>query len=152
MAKSLRSKSKRHFRAVKREDPKSAYKMAEEIRLSRLNEQLKKSALKPKALTDKAEWERKQQGFETDDEEDEQSAEGAEGDKKEDNVEGGMQVEGEETSEEPAQKVSTSGPRVSRREAYRSSKGFKVKQTPRTLFTARGEKKRQGCKPKRRRG
>jgi len=51
-----------------------------------------------------------------------------------------MQVEGEESeSKEPQAKVSTSGPRVSRRESYRSSKGFKVKQTPTTLFTARGE-------------
>ncbi|GAA5899958.1 DUF2423 domain-containing protein [Sporobolomyces salmoneus] len=150
MAKSLRSKSKRHFRAVKREDPKSAYKMAEDIRMARLNDQLKKSALKPKALTDKQEWERKQEGFETDEEE-----EGDEPVKEGENVEGGMQVEGEPTAteeEEPKQKISTSGPRVSRREAYRSSKGFKVKQTPTTLFTARGEKKRMACKPKRRRG
>ncbi|GAA5962926.1 hypothetical protein JCM3765_005923 [Sporobolomyces pararoseus] len=148
MAKSLRSKSKRHFRAVKREDPKSAYKMAEDIRMARLNDQLKKSALKPRALTDKEEWERKQEGFETDEEE--ETAEG-EDEKKEDNVEGGMEVEGEK-SEEPKQKISTSGPRVSRREAYKASKGFKVRQTPTNIFTARGERKRQGCKPKRRRG
>ncbi|GAA5831906.1 hypothetical protein JCM5353_008139 [Sporobolomyces roseus] len=147
MAKSLRSKSKRHFRAVKREDPKSAYKMAEDIRMARLNQELKKSALKPKALTDKAEWERKQEGFETDEEDEDEEK------KQEENVEGEMQVEGEESeSKEPQAKVSTSGPRVSRRESYRSSKGFKVKQTPTTLFTARGEKKRMGCKPKRRRG
>ena len=60
--------------------------MAEEIRMARLNDQLKKSALKPRALTDKEEWERKQEGFETDEEE--EVAEG-EGDKKEENVEGG---------------------------------------------------------------
>lgn len=59
--------------------------MAEDIRMARLNDQLKKSALKPKALTDKAEWERKQEGFETDEEEE---VEG-EGEKKEENVEGG---------------------------------------------------------------
>ncbi|GAA5881732.1 hypothetical protein JCM16303_006429 [Sporobolomyces ruberrimus] len=142
MAKSLRSKSKRHFRAVKREDPKSAYKMAEDIRMSRLNQELKKSALKPKALTDKQEWERKQEGFETDEEEDpkvERDADKSNGEEKEED-------------KEPQAKISTSGPRVSRRESYRSSKGFKVKQTPTTLFTARGEKKRMGCKPKRRRG
>ncbi|GAA6016048.1 hypothetical protein JCM11491_000652 [Sporobolomyces phaffii] len=152
MAKSLRSKSKRHFRAVKREDPKSAYKMAEDIRMARLNDQLKKSALKPKALTDKAEWERKQEGFETDDDDQPEAAE--------ENVEGGefslslpqMQVEGGEQDAEPKAKISTSGPRVSRRESYKASKGFTVKQTPTTLFTARGQKKRQGCKPKRRRG
>ncbi|GAA6060980.1 hypothetical protein JCM10212_000666 [Sporobolomyces blumeae] len=150
MAKSLRSKSKRHFRAVKREDPKSAYKMAEEIRMARLSSALKESAMKPRALTDKEEWERKQEGFETDDEADEPQ-DGAEA-KEDDKVEGAMQVEGSTSDDKPAQKVSTSGPRVSRREAYRSSKGFRVKQTPRTLFTAKGEKKRQGCKPKRRRG
>jgi len=55
-----------------------------------------------------------------------------------------MQVEGEDSaSKEPQAKVSTSGPRVSRRESYRSSKGFKVKQTPTTLFTARGESEYQ---------
>jgi len=133
--------------------------MAEDIRMARLNQELKKSALKPKALTDKAEWERKQEGFETDEED-----EGDEEKKQEENVEGGkstlnslsiamyrvlidelrefteMQAEGEESeSKESQAKVSTSGPRVSRRESYRSSKGFKVKQTPTTLFTARGE-------------
>lgn len=41
MAKSLRAKTKRNFRKIKREDPKSDYKMAETIRLQRLNEKLK---------------------------------------------------------------------------------------------------------------
>lgn len=66
-----RSKSKRHYRAVKRSDSASAYKIAEDIRLQRLSAQLKQSALKPRALTDKEEWERKQAGFETDDDEEE---------------------------------------------------------------------------------
>lgn len=129
--------------------------MAEDIRMARLNDQLKKSAMKPRALTDKEEWERKQQGFETDDDDDD--------DDKEDEAGGGessssaaattgMQVEQAEEGGGEKPKISTSGPRVSRREAYRSSKGFTVKQTPTTLFTARGQKKRQGCKPKRRRG
>jgi hypothetical protein len=44
-----------------------------------------------------------------------------------------------EDAKEEGEKISTSGPRMSRREAYRSSKGFTVKQTPKTHFTARGE-------------
>lgn len=73
-----RSKSKRHYRAVKRSDSASAYKLAEDIRVQRLSAQLKQSALKPRALTDKEEWERKQAGFETD-EEDEEDATKEEG-------------------------------------------------------------------------
>merc|ERR1711939_98488 len=41
MAKSLRSKSKRAFRRVKREDPKSDYAIRDKIRLQRLNDKLK---------------------------------------------------------------------------------------------------------------
>ncbi|BGP32261.1 hypothetical protein JCM10296v2_004042 [Rhodotorula toruloides] len=155
MAKSLRSKTKRHFRAVKREDPKSAFKLAEDIRLARLNAKLKQSSLKPRQLTDKEEWEREQAGYETvegEDAEEEGEKEGAE------EKDGGMDVEPTAStcasttdSSAPKPKISTSGPRMSRREAYRSSKGFTVKQTPRTHFTAPGEKKRKGCKPHRRR-
>lgn len=155
------SLAKRHYRAVKRSDSASAYKLAEDIRLQRLSAQLKQSALKPRALTDKEEWERKQAGFETDDDEEEEE----DGATKE--AEGGMELEGQsaaastsaaagadkagEDAKEEGEKISTSGPRMSRREAYRSSKGFTVKQTPKTHFTARGEKKRMGCKPHRRR-
>ncbi|KAG0660517.1 hypothetical protein C6P46_004542 [Rhodotorula mucilaginosa] len=153
----MRSKSKRHYRAVKRSDSASAYKLAEDIRVQRLSAQLKQSALKPRALTDKEEWERKQAGFETDEEDEEGATK----------EEGGMDLEGgqsaaastsaaggadkAEDAKEEGEKISTSGPRMSRREAYRSSKGFTVKQTPKTHFTARGEKKRMGCKPHRRR-
>ncbi|POY74616.1 hypothetical protein BMF94_2377 [Rhodotorula taiwanensis] len=151
-----RSKSKRHYRAVKRSDSASAYKIAEDIRLQRLSAQLKQSALKPRALTDKEEWERKQAGFETDD--DEEEGEGGEQEQQT-----GMETEEPvaststaaaadgETKPEDDKKISTSGPRMSRREAYRSSKGFTVKQTPTTHFRSKGEKKRMGCKPHRRR-
>ncbi|GAA5888255.1 hypothetical protein JCM5296_000248 [Sporobolomyces johnsonii] len=147
MAKSLRSKTKRHYRAVKRADPKSDYKLAEDIRLNRLNAALKKSALKPRALTDKEEWERKQEGFETDEDDDAEQSDKQQGE------DGGMEVDGTASTStaEPPKKVSTSGPRLSRRESYRASKGFTVKQTPTTQFRARGEKKRMGCKPQRRR-
>ncbi|GAA6006760.1 hypothetical protein JCM10207_009086 [Rhodosporidiobolus poonsookiae] len=148
MAKSLRSKSRRASRAIKREDPKSAFRIAEDIRIARLNAALKQSALKPRALTDKEEWERKQEGYETEEEEEGEQAEGDEGEKKDGE---GMQVESAAGPSEPAAKPSTSGPRMSRREAYRSSKGLTVKQTPRTHFLSKGEKKRKGCKPHRRR-
>ncbi|GAA5935470.1 hypothetical protein JCM3775_006281 [Rhodotorula graminis] len=149
MAKGLRSSKKRAHRAIKREDPNSDYKLKHDLRIQKLNEKLKASALKPRALTDKEEWEREQAGYETVDDDDETAKEGA-ADKKE----GDMEVEGEaSTSAEPAPKpkISTSGPRMSRREEYRASKGMTVKQTPRTHFPAMGEKKRMGCKPMRRR-
>lgn len=41
MAKSLRSKTKRAFRKIKREDPKSDYHIRDKLRLQRLNEKLK---------------------------------------------------------------------------------------------------------------
>ena len=53
-----------------------------------------------------------------------------------------MEVEGEAPSSAesaPKPKISTSGPRMSRREEYRASKGRTVKQTPRTHFPAMGE-------------
>lgn len=84
---SQRSKTKRHFRAVKREDPKSAFKLAEDIRLARLNAKLKQSSLKPRQLTDKEEWEREQAGYETVEGEDD--GEGKEGEAKEEQKDGG---------------------------------------------------------------
>ncbi|GAA6040925.1 hypothetical protein JCM8097_003190 [Rhodosporidiobolus ruineniae] len=156
MGKSLRNKKERANRRALREDPKSAFNIAEKLRMQRLAASLKQSALKPRALTDKEEWERQQEGYETESDkgDEEKKEEGAEGEAKE----GGMEVDGTastsastSTSEPAGGKVSTSGPRMSRREAYRSSKGFTVKQTPRTLFPSTGEKKRKGCKPHRRR-
>lgn len=64
-----------------------------------------------------------------------------------------MAVDGEEDTESVAEpiKVSTSGPRLSRRESYRTDKKFQVRPTPKTHFRARGEAKKMGCKPHRRR-
>ncbi|TNY18289.1 hypothetical protein DMC30DRAFT_418974 [Rhodotorula diobovata] len=157
MARSLRSKRSRAARAVKREDAKSDYKLKHDLRIQRLNAQLKASALKPRALTDKEEWEREQAGYETVDEDDEAATQKEEGDAEEGKKDGGgMDVEAEASTSAPAEaapkpKISTSGPRMSRREEYRASKGLTVKQTPRTHFPAMGEKKRKGCKPMRRR-
>ncbi|KAM0752566.1 hypothetical protein T439DRAFT_178058 [Meredithblackwellia eburnea MCA 4105] len=142
MAKSLKSKSKREFRKIKREDPSSVYKRTETARLERLSSKLKESAKKPRALTDVEEYERKQSGVE----------EGVEVDVEGDgmNVEEEGEKEGEEEGDD-SKKVSTSGPRMSRREKYRTSKGFQIRLTPKTHFRAKGEGKRMGCKPHRRR-
>lgn len=140
---------------------RSAFKLAEELRLSRLNQKLKQSALKPRALTDKEEYERKQQGFDTD-EDDEQNDEQ---EQPAEDVDSGVVAEGATdmqldaqdgkdaataTAAEPT-KVSTSGPRLSRREQYRTDKRFQVRLPSKTVFRGKGEKKRMGCKPKRRR-
>lgn len=67
-AKSLRSKSKRTFRRIKREDPKSVFNAVENLRMANLSSKLKASALKPKAITDAEEYKRKQEGYETEEE------------------------------------------------------------------------------------
>lgn len=118
MARSLRSKRSRAARAVKREDAKyvalscsprpptvphaaparltscaraqrSDYKLKHDLRIQRLNAQLKASALKPRALTDKEEWEREQAGYETVDEDDEAATQKEEGDAEEGKKDGG---------------------------------------------------------------
>ncbi|SCV72086.1 BQ2448_4780 [Microbotryum intermedium] len=150
MAKSLKSKFKRAFRAIKRTDPNSVFKQADDLRLQRLSAKLKASALKPRQRTDKEEWERKQDGYETEEEDKDGQAAGT--DKKadaEDKVADEMAVDGQdnqaETSEaSPKPKVSTSGPRMTRREVFRTEKKFMVRPTPKTVFPARGEKKRTG--------
>lgn len=48
---------------------RSAFNIAETLRFSRLSEKLKESALQPKALTDAEEHRRKQDGYETEEEE-----------------------------------------------------------------------------------
>ncbi|KAM0791222.1 hypothetical protein ACM66B_005703 [Microbotryomycetes sp. NB124-2] len=156
MAKSLRSKSQRHNRNVKRTDPKSAFKLAEDLRLARLNAKLKESSLKPRALTDVEEHQRRQDGFETDEEVDDQKDEQQpqQDSTANDDDATGMQIdggEGSQANEQGSVKVSTSGPRLSRREQYRTDKRFQVRLPSKTVFKARGEQKRMGCKPKRRR-
>ncbi|KAK4051068.1 hypothetical protein OIO90_004808 [Microbotryomycetes sp. JL221] len=154
MAKSLRSKSQRHNRAVKRTDPKSAFKLAEDLRLALLNAKLKQSALKPRALTDAEEHQRKQDGYETEDEEqqgDDQAASMQVDDATANESTEASTSEHKTAADQQNQKVSTSGPRLSRREQYRSDKRFQVRLPSKTVFRASGEKKRMGCKPKRRR-
>lgn len=47
---------------------RSAFKIANDLRLARLSSKLKQSALKPRALTDAEEFKRKQEGYETEEE------------------------------------------------------------------------------------
>lgn len=45
---------------------------------------------------------------------------------------------------DPSAKVSTSGPRKSRREEWKAKRGFKVRRVPETLFKGRGVKGKGG--------
>lgn len=55
------------------------------------------------------------------------------------------------TTEDPSSKPSTSGPRLSRRETYKTDKGFMVRLPSKTVFRARGQKALKTGKPHRRR-
>ncbi|SNX83845.1 uncharacterized protein MEPE_02553 [Melanopsichium pennsylvanicum] len=133
MAKSLRSSSKLKARNVKRHNPKSDYAVTEAARINALNARLVAGLKKDKLSVEGAE-----------------AGEGAEDEvtmkdvEQEDNMQG-AEGEGEKV------KISTSGPRNSRRETYRKSKGltpFKNKGGNK-LFDAHTSK--NGGKPKRRR-
>lgn len=127
MAKSLRSSSKLKARNQKRTNPKSDYAVAEAARLATLNARLQAGLSKDKVPVENAPAE--------DEEELKDVAE--------------VEVEGAEEGGE--KKISTSGPRNSRRETYRKSKGkfpFKNK-GGNSLFDA--HKSKNGGKAKRRR-
>lgn len=128
MAKSLRSSSKLRARNVKRHNPKSDYAVAEAARLNALNARLNAGLKKEKLPVEGAE--------EQDDEE--QDAEEM------------KDVTDVNEHKEPV-KISTSGPRDSRRETYRKSKGLKPFKNKggNSLFDA--HKSKNGGKPKRRR-
>ncbi|KAK4702589.1 hypothetical protein P7C70_g3629, partial [Phenoliferia sp. Uapishka_3] len=149
MAKSLKSKSMRQFRKIKRDDPKytpplsslpsnfslhplfrSAFRVAEDARLARLSNKLQESLAKPKALTDAEEYRRKKEGIE-----DIEGETPVPSGSKDMEVDGSAAVEGDAEAEgEDNGKVSTSGPRMSRRETYRTAKKFQVRLKPNTLF------------------
>ncbi|KAN0097696.1 hypothetical protein V8E55_002142 [Tylopilus felleus] len=109
MAKSLRSKSKRSFRAKKRESGK--YAAAEAARLNRLNAKLAavKDMDRP-APDDEEEMEA------------ESEPQGAVANVVEDGQ--GMAVDGSDQSDKKPGSVSTHGPRGSRREEWRKSRGL----------------------------
>jgi len=126
MAKSLRSSSKLKARNQKRTNPKSDYAVAEAARLATLNARLQAGLAKDKVPVENA----------AEDEEELKDV---------------TEVEAEEKAEEGEKKISTSGPRNSRRETYRASKGkfpFKNK-GGNSLFDA--HKSKNGGKAKRRR-
>lgn len=130
MAKSLRSSAKLKARNVKRHNPKSDYAVAEAARVSALSARLAAGLKKDKVPVEG----------------------GADGDENEQDAEEMKDVAEAEAEEgkEPV-KVSTSGPRNSRRESYRKSKGLKPFKNKggNSLFDA--HKSKNGGKPKRRR-
>ncbi|EGG00621.1 uncharacterized protein MELLADRAFT_111684 [Melampsora larici-populina 98AG31] len=124
MAKSLRSKSKRSFRAKKRSSNDSVFKIADTNRTNRLSEKLKESASKPIQSTTTNESNSME-------------------------IEKDVEAETEEgTKEGEKVKVATSGHRMSGREVWKSNtKGVLLKRSPSTVFWG----KRQPGKPLRRR-
>ncbi|KAK9896305.1 hypothetical protein P389DRAFT_77529 [Cystobasidium minutum MCA 4210] len=126
MAKSLRSKTKRAFRKIKREDPKSDYHIRDKLRLQRLNEKLK--VLTPVS----------------DDEHEDVDGEEAEASMQEEgstsNAGAAAQQQGDSTAgpsttstsmetdeSNPPKKVSTGGPRESARLEWRKMRGLPPK-------------------------
>ncbi|KAH9824727.1 hypothetical protein DFH28DRAFT_1077276 [Melampsora americana] len=123
MAKSLRSKSKRSFRAKKRSSNDSVFKITETNRINRLSAKLKESASKPIESTTSTTNESNSMEIEKEEEPDQRQ-------------------------EEPKVKVPTSGPRMSGREVWKASKkGLLLRRSPSTVFWG----KRQPGKPMRRR-
>ncbi|TKY89288.1 hypothetical protein EX895_001819 [Sporisorium graminicola] len=129
MAKSLRSSSKLKARNQKRTNPKSDYAVAEAARVNALSTRLAAGLKRDKVPVESA---------------------SKDGDDAEEVMKDGE--EEEKTDGEAAQvKVSTSGPRSSRRETYRKSKGLKPFKNSggNSLFDA--HKSKNGGKAKRRR-
>ncbi len=137
MAKSLRSSSKVKARNIRRYNPKSDYAVAEAARTSALSARLAAGLKKDKLPVESTEAENE------DGEEEMKDVSSTEAQ----NPTGAGEAEGEGE----AKKISTSGPRNSRRETYRKSKGlvpFKNKGGNK-LFDAHTSK--NGGKAKRRR-
>ncbi|KAK7470876.1 hypothetical protein VKT23_002292 [Stygiomarasmius scandens] len=115
MAKSLRSKVKRDFRSKKREA--GVYAATEAARLARLNAKLLSTVSK-----DKKEFAGK--GAEVDENEmpvEENSAETS------NNADDSMQLDQSPVDDEKSTRISTHGPRGSRREQWRLSKGLSAR-------------------------
>lgn len=105
MAKGLRSSSKLKARNQKRTNPKSDYAVAEAARLNALSNRLAAGLKKDKVPVENAES----------DEEDNEV---------EDAAPVKMAEDQQPVTEEQPKKISTAGPRNSRRETYRKSKGL----------------------------
>ncbi|MBW0500958.1 hypothetical protein O181_040673 [Austropuccinia psidii MF-1] len=106
MAKSLRSKSKRAFRAKKRTSSTSDYYITEASRVERLSKRLTETSSEkcPEAASP------------------------------EENMQVDEAAQQDPLSSEPTPKVSTSGPRMSGREVWKASRrGIQIRRTPATL-------------------
>ncbi|CAK5263063.1 unnamed protein product [Mycena citricolor] len=132
MAKSTRSKIKRAYRSKKRTD--SVYAVTEAARLDRLHAKLS-------AIVDKAAPEPEEQEGE-DEEEEEMPVDG-----EPTTADADMQVDGESSK-----KVSTHGPRGSRREEWRLSKGMSARPSTKGMNRQGGvSARRKAGRSKRRR-
>ncbi|SPO24378.1 uncharacterized protein UTRI_03646 [Ustilago trichophora] len=132
MAKSLRSSAKLKARNVKRHNPKSDYAVAEAARVNALSSRLAAGLKKDKLPVESSTT--------AQDEQDQDEMKDVSQD-----------TETKKDGQEVHVKVSTSGPRNSRRETYRASKGLKPFKNKggNSLFDA--HKSKNGGKPKRRR-
>ncbi|KAI0080751.1 hypothetical protein K474DRAFT_1769250 [Panus rudis PR-1116 ss-1] len=122
MAKSTRSKVKRHFRAKKRQE--GVYAAAEAARLNRLHQKLKVLTTKDQEETEEvSEFDEDAQGEgkpQQMDVQDGQPPADSSGDAM--NIDSGSQAQSEK-------RISTHGPRGSRREEWRASKGLPPKKS-----------------------
>merc|ERR1712093_34058 len=141
MAKSLRSKSKRAFRRVKREDPKSDYAIRDKIRLQRLNDKLK--VLTP---VDRSDDEDEMQ----EDKPEGEAASSAKAKPANSTTTGaasvtkdGMATEAADMTEGDVEtgKISTSGPRTSSRTMWRKAKNIPDRTRTEKNSTTFGHKK-----------
>merc|ERR1711939_1194662 len=147
MAKSLRSKSKRAFRRVKREDPKSDYAIRDKIRLQRLNDKLK--ALTPVDRSDDEDEEEEEEVGDDDDmQEDKPEGEAASSAKATTTgaasvTKDGMATEAADMTEGDVEtgKISTSGPRTSSRTMWRKAKNIPDRTRTEKNSTTFGHKK-----------
>merc|ERR1711939_681199 len=147
MAKSLRSKSKRAFRRVKREDPKSDYAIRDKIRLQRLNDKLK--VLTPVDRSDEEDEVFDGDGMQEDKPEGE-AASSAKPKPAKSTTTGaasvtkdGMATEATDMTEGDAEtgKISTSGPRTSSRTMWRKAKNIPDRTRTEKNSTTFGHKK-----------
>lgn len=118
-AKSLRSKTKRHHRAIKTNDPKSVFKQRTDARTQRLSDKLQEGSSRPTVTEQRAAelGEDATMGEADNDAQEEGASAGQNG-------EDGMQEDGTETQQK---KISTHGPKASGRADYKRAKGFKLR-------------------------
>ncbi|KAL1727198.1 hypothetical protein EV714DRAFT_254132 [Schizophyllum commune] len=147
MAKSLRSKVKRSFRNKKRED--SVYAATEAARLERLNAKLR-NTIATDADGDVAIADEEADGTPGGD--DGERIAGGRGEDDDAGADGSMDVDGAPKQTSSSKRVSTHGPRGSRREEWRLSKGMPARPKSKGLNRQGGIAARvRPGRPKRRR-